>query len=749
MIPKKYPVGRPFVFKTTIKVEGNLNRTEKELLQSKLKGQLDDSLRSRTVSKLFYSTLPHPPVFDTSYSSRSVEYMHALLIAQGYFSHLIKVDTLLTRVGKDQQRVAVNFHVQPGAAYLLDTVRYALSDSSLQALTIQSSDQAKIGKGKPFAKGIIGDELDRLVDLYRNNGYLRFTKDELVGVWDTLDAAILKPAVDPLEQLQLLARINARGTHPTAQLDIQLRPTLDSSKLRAYHIGTISVYPDFSPDTLGLTPRKSEKNGVAIYQFRPSFHEGIFNDKIHFKTGERYDQRNYFKTLNQLNAMGAWRLVNVETPIRINTDTADVLIKLTPARKYATVANIEGSSNQSILAGNLFGLAMNFGIQNRNLWKRSIQSNTNLRLGVETGRDTVADVRFIQTRQIAFSHTLVFPGMIPRFQWLPAEAKQNARSILAFNISNTERRELFNLSSYSAAWGYDLRYKQKLFTVRLPNIEYNKIARRAKLLELINNNALLKNIFVDGLIISANAGFFYNHERKNQVQNIRFNLEESGLLSGMIRSPLVDESLFRFIKMDLDLSTKYNFKKSALAIRFFAGTGYALDQTRNPVNRYNLPLYRQYFAGGPNSMRAWGLRKLGPGSSIQEFGNRGLPERYGDMQLETNLEFRFPWFTVAGMQVNGAVFTDIGNIWFIKKAPGRMPEEIFKLSRLGKDLAVGVGTGLRLDFTYFVIRFDYSIKAKDPSPAPAFRAYQNKWFGYPTWKDMDQFQLGINYPFNL
>ena len=206
--------------------------------------------------------------------------------------------------------------------------------------------------------------------------------------------------------------------------------------------------------------------------------------------------------------------------------------------------------------------------------------------------------------------------------------------------------------------------------------------------------------------------------------------------------------LFRS-KTDMDFSTKINFKKTALAFRLFAGVGYALDQTRNPVNRYNLPLYRQYFSGGPNSMRAWGLRKLGPGSSIQEFGNRGLPERYGDMQLETNIEFRFPWFNLAGMQVNGALFTDIGNIWYIKKAPGRQAEEIFKLGRLGTDLAVGVGTGLRLDFTYFVIRLDYSIKAKDPSPSPSNRAYQNKWFGYPTLKDMDQFQLGINYPFNL
>ena len=156
---------------------------------------------------------------------------------------------------------------------------------------------------------------------------------------------------------------------------------------------------------------------------------------------------------------------NVEALARKNSDSADITIKLTPARKYATIANVEGSSNQSIIAGNLFGLALNFGLQNRNLAKRSIQSNSNLRLGVETGRDTVADVNFIQTRQIAFSHQLIFPGLLPHFHSLPAEIKENARTILAFNVANTERRELFNLSSYSAAWGYDFRYRHSLFKI--------------------------------------------------------------------------------------------------------------------------------------------------------------------------------------------------------------------------------------------------------------------------------------------
>ena len=99
--------------------------------------------------------------------------------------------------------------------------------------------------------------------------------------------------------------------------------------------------------------------------------------------------------------------------------------------------------------------------------------------------------------------------------------------------------------------------------------------------------------------------------------------------------------------------------------------------------------------------------------------------------------------------MQGALFSDIGNVWYVKQAPGRKAEEIFSFGRIGKDIAVGVGTGLRIDFTFFVVRLDYSYKAKDPSPTPVNAAVQNKWFGYKNWRDGDQFQLGISYPFIL
>ena len=97
---------------------------------------------------------------------------------------------------------------------------------------------------------------------------------------------------------------------------------------------------------------------------------------------------------------------------------------------------------------------------------------------------------------------------------------------------------------------------------------------------------------------------------------------------------------------------------------------------------------------------------------------------------------------------NGAFFSDVGNIWFIKKGASPDPEEIFKLSRLADDLAVGLGTGIRMDFGYFVVRTDFSYKAKDPSPSTVHANVQNQWFGYSIKKG-SQFQIGLSYPFIL
>ena len=134
-------------------------------------------------------------------------------------------------------------------------------------------------------------------------------------------------------------------------------------------------------------------------------------------------------------------------------------------------------------------------------------------------------------------------------------------------------------------------------------------------------------------------------------------------------------------------------------------------------------------------------------------------DRYGDMQLEANMEYRFQLMTIAGVKVGSALFADVGNVWNIKKDTA-LPNSEFDISRLGKDIAIGLGTGLRFDFTYFLIRLDFGIKWKDPA-----RWENNGWMQLSdfTWRNKEflikdsngrtinrnnyAFQLGINLPF--
>jgi outer membrane protein insertion porin family len=144
-------------------------------------------------------------------------------------------------------------------------------------------------------------------------------------------------------------------------------------------------------------------------------------------------------------------------------------------------------------------------------------------------------------------------------------------------------------------------------------------------------------------------------------------------------------------------------------------------------------------------MRAWQVRRLGPGSSTIYNQNNTVLDRFGNMQLEFNVEYRFNVTTIAGIKVNSALFTDIGNIWskeFDNNTNAAIPEASFKLDRLYKDLAVGAGTSLRLDFDFFMIRLDWAYKLKDP----LYASIQDGWFQKLNLTS-GQLQLGIGYPF--
>ncbi|MFI5129745.1 MAG: BamA/TamA family outer membrane protein [Chitinophagales bacterium] len=747
IIVKKYPVQKPFVFDTKINLIGNFSNEEKVALESGLRAQLDDSMRVRKLDKLLWSVMKHPPVYDSTNADKSIVFMHALLVSQGYFNDSISYRDTVMKKKTDQYRTYINFDVKPGNQWRLDSVSYNLGDSQLQRLTESTRNDAVIKKGDPFAKGSISAEIDRLTELYRNNGYMRFTRDGLIGMWDTVDVAFLQPAIDPLEQLVQLQRLKERRQRPSANLEFRLR-NVDSLKLVRFYNGDVTVFPDYTIDTAGLVRKVSvdTSHHLTIIQFRNKFKPKIFPPNIYLPYDSLYRIRRYIRTVNRLNLIGTWRLVNIDQIPRHDKDTVDYIIRLTPAKKYSFTTNLEGSLNQSATSGRLFGIGINVGVQNRNFRKRANFDSWNVRYGIELGSS--GNKQVIQTQQISLSRNIVFPRALIFDKLIPENRKDNYRSSLFGNLSNTIRRFLYDQSIINAALGYEYQRRNKLWTVKFPNIEYSLLNKKDSLDSLIKINPSLKNIFTDGLVFSTIVNFTVTGGKNKNLNVLRVNSEGAPLFLAPIHSPFLDTEIYRFVKVDLEGARLIRFSKTAIALRCFIGIGVAdpFNTTRNPDKKNTMPFFKQYVAGGPNSMRAWALRRLGPGSIVKDFtGPGGAPDRYGDVQFESNAEYRFPIGKPLGIKVDGAVFIDVGNIWLLKKEAGP-PEAVFHLNSFLSDLAIGSGVGLRVDFGFFVIRLDYSYKVKDPSPSMGNKDLQNEFFGYSFFKGT-QFQLGIGYPF--
>jgi outer membrane protein assembly factor BamA len=754
VIPKDYPPDKPFVYQTNINLEGNFSKEEKTRLQSQLKNQLDDSMRVRTVYKLFYhgfnrSVLQKPPAFDSASALRSVAFMKALLNAQGYFRNTVSYDTTMKVIATarpPQNRTMVNFNTAPGKLFTLDSISYAINHPELQSLALAKKNFSLLKKGQPFSKQIVSEELNRLVDIYRENGYLRFSFEELAGIWDTLNVALLRPGFDPFEQIRMLEELQRRRENPTSNIEIRLRPGYDVEKLKKYFVGHTEIIPDFNADTAGLKRNLVlQNNSYSIYSFRNRFKPGFISKNVFFQRGDLYNQKKFLKTINRFNELGAWRLVNIEQVPRAGSDTVDFSIKLTPADKYSFTANLEGSNNSSfVLEERLLGIGINAQLLNRNFGRTSNLSSTSIRYGTEV--DTKGE--FVKTRQTSISHSIYFPKPIPNSRWIPEKFRDNFKTVLSFSLGNIERKDLFNLTSLNASWGYNFRWKtnkDRLITANLkfPNIEYAHLIPRPELETLFVQTPVFRTIFNTGLVVSIQGGVQLFGGKGNASQVLRLNMEESGLLTNLINLKAFD-SLFRFIKLDAEFIRNVSYGKTSFVIRGYVGAGFAME-TRKRKDNVNMPFFKQFYAGGPNSMRAWRLRLLGPGSTLES--NDDLPFRFGDFQFETNAEFRFPVTRIGGYLLSSCAFVDVGNVWFLKSNTD-FPDATLTPKKFLEDMAVGIGTGLRFDFDFFRIRLDYGLKVKDPTPEPDMAASRNKWF-YNFNPLNGIIQLGINYPFSF
>jgi outer membrane protein insertion porin family len=778
---KNTPKDAYYLYNNNIVIaDKNISKAKKNDLLQKLSGQIEDSIKVKVKTKFyFFKTINKPPVYDTMYCRLSAENMRSALFHSGYYQ--ADVDYKADSSGK---KISVDYIVTPGKQTLIEEVRYELGNEELQRLSKVYEPAAILKKDLPISKIGIYSELNRLVDIFRNNGYYKFSAAELKVQGDTSSLALTNISNNPFEQFQLMEEAQRKLDSPKIRLTIRASAPNDSSKLKKYYINNINVYPDADYELVenDSTLKTVNIDQINIYSHYENFHPWQLQRMIPLKKGDVFRQTDYDNTISNLNRIGAWQSINISIDQVKSCDSLiDLNIKLVPFKKIGFESALEvsysASNSANVLAGNLFGLSGNLTLTNRNVAKDAVKMTHNLRAGIEFNNNTGGSKNFINSNEIGYNNTTTFPRLL--FPFIPGIFNKNGNNkkgetFISLGTTYNTRLNLFNLQSSSAGFGWsgvskkDWRWNWSAF-----NMGFSRLYNKSDSFELIlQNNPFLKFSYNTSFVMGMGVGFSKTFTKNNpqtgipRVSTLRFTADESGITWANL--PVLDQYKRRYIKGDAEFTHTIKKSKTALALRAFTGIG--LPLLGSDTNR-TLPFFKQYFGGGSNSMRAWPVRGIGPGSSalVPYSNDRTIfNDRRGDIQLELNAEYRYDILKIIPntLTLKGAVFTDIGNIWNIRnsKTNGTTDSTQFNIKNLYKELGVAAGTGFRLDFNYFVVRFDLGFRLKRPEtsfvndgwklPNIGFDDFLKKIFTrgnndeYRKWRyENFNFSIGVGYPF--
>ncbi len=728
-------------------------------LKQKLFAQIDESAKV-TIKKnlLSLSIIKHPLPYDSTYVKQSAVNMISSLFHIGFYAPNLQIQT--DTMG---YKIKTTYLINPGKKTKIRNVVYDFTFDSISAYKSLFTKASFLQANNSISKLDVLKETNRLVDSFRNNGYYRFNASNIRTFGDTT---------------------NLQGFNPSIDLKISIVPSGDSSALKSFFIKRMYIIPDYQENAQYLKSKKEKLVGdLIVNQSMNLFHPSIFNNWITTETKGLYKQQKINEILFSLNKSGVWRSINMKFDHdSVDPTQVNLYLLLNPANKYNIETTLElsyaaSSTTGNVLGGNLFGLSGNLGVTNRNLFHRAIRMSHNFRAGIELNNNAGSRSQFINSNELSYLNSVNFQKLIfPSIPQLLNRKNRNLRGETFINAGTNfvTRFNLFNLQTTKLSMGWtgvnpsDWQWSWSIF-----NFGYSNVFNRTDSFNnILDNNPFLRFSYNTALVNGMSVSFFKNVNRTrhpNSMQkeeSFRFNAEESGLTWGAL--PVLKKYKRRFIKLDGEIKQTMLYNKSSLVLRAFTGIGFPLmgvDSNRT------LPFFKQYFGGGSNSMRAWPVRGIGPGGRplIPYTSNQtAFNDRTGDIQLELNAEYRYNIIEIIPntLSLKGAVFTDIGNIWNMRNTnlSGGQDSTQFNFKNFYSQIGVAAGTGIRLDFSYFVLRLDLAFRVKRPElykekngwklPSMGFDDFLKKTFTrgkddeYRKWRyENFNFSIGIGYAF--
>ena len=610
-----------------------------------------------------------PVVYDTLQARLSCENLQRALQNLGYLDSQVELYTEVK--GKKLNAVYV---LHPGAPYFIRNVSYDIRDSLIARLL--AGDVHKLNQGDKLNVDNLNQERSRITAYLQDNGYFRFHKEFINFRVDTV-----------------------QSTHK-ADVTLLLRPYRTSDIQDTLH----TRYTVRNIDYASGDPQDS------VIHLR----KNVLRENTFIREGKPYSASGLQNTYNHFGRLGAVKYTNISFEQDPDSALLDAHIQLQTNKPSTLSFQPEGTNT----AGDL-GAAASLTYENRNLFRGSESFSVQVRGAYEAirGLEGYSNQDYIE---YSVESRLSFPRFMMPFLSSEARRRTIATSELSLTY-DTQNRPEFHRRVLSAGW----RYKWSPLSSRnqyqfdLLNLNYvfmpwiSDTFRKEYLDNPTNYNAILRYNYEDLFIMKTGFGFSYNDGKTA----IKTNIETAGnLLSlgsaifGGNKDDLNQYKVFniayaQYIKGDIDythhLISGYNDQ-----LVFHVGLGIAYPYGNSTI----LPFEKRYFSGGANSVRGWSVRSLGPGRYKDKDGNINFITQTGDIKLDLNLEYRTHLFWKFG----GALFIDAGNIWTIRDYPSQ-PDGQFQIQNILKDLAVSYGMGLRLNFDYFIIRFDMGMKAVNPA----------------------------------
>lgn len=714
------------------------------------------------VGKWFRRKFTEEPVlYDRDISDQTSVSMENYLKNKGFFDAKVFSSNEL----KKRRKANVSYNVFPGNLYTVDTLILESKDPTIDSLKQWLSQETLLTNGSPVDIAVYNIEVSRITDSLRNNGYAFFYPNY----------------IQPLE-----ADTTGWGYGLTIYDEI-IKP-FDEEIHRKYRIGRINVYSNFNGE-LGVEHKDTLISGLhyRTVDGEIGIKPKVIRRNVYIKEQQFFDQSVLDDTNKQLTALGIYKFVNIRTTKSIDKEGyIDIDIILSKLKKqYVTLdADINNSERPLTNSRSIFlGTSLNVSYLNRNSFKGAERIGLTLEGGVEFNLSDksrlINSLDLLARLDVQLPEFVDVPGSWKLLSLLkfgdkyllnPAflkGLKDDGIPIGSLSYNSFVFRDFYAYNSIEASWSYDFkRSAREKYSIKTIGINVFQSETQMAFDSILQANTFLRESLGSQLF----TGFLYNElnylwtssqSTFGETWQWRFNHELSGaeaLLANYIfkggKSPFKlpkNLEFAHYTRFEFDVRYFKAFKNgNVIGVRTELGVALPFSQYSQTV-----PFVKQFFVGGPNSIRAWSIRELGPGQYVNVNSQNPPFFQTADFKFAFNLEYRFKF--IPFLQMDAALFLDGGNVWTLKEDPQRLGSQLRWRSKIVNgeaigdnfidQIALGTGFGIRIDFTYVIFRFDVGLKMR----SPYVNETGKRWY-FDEWNtnritNLLNYNIALGYPF--